>query len=98
MVRGTMPRLSLLDYLHRSVVYTLLGISAYSIFVGVNGHSARRAAMLERSKGTYGFYSDWVLLAKNSCSAERKAIQEQQQQEELALARAAQEAVPSQKS
>ncbi|KAJ7072846.1 hypothetical protein C8F01DRAFT_1243870 [Mycena amicta] len=41
-------RLSLLDYLHRGVVYTLLGIPAYSIFVGVNGHSARRAGAFQR--------------------------------------------------
>ena len=46
-----MPPLSILDYFHRGLVYTLLGISGYSIFVGINGHSARKAAMLRRAEG-----------------------------------------------
>lgn len=43
--------LPILDVLHRGVVYSLMGISAYSIFVGVYGHRERKAALMEKVKG-----------------------------------------------
>ncbi|KAF8150536.1 hypothetical protein K438DRAFT_1865567 [Mycena galopus ATCC 62051] len=72
-------RLSIFDILHRGVVYSLLGISGWAIFVGVHGHSERKAALMQRAK-------------------ERMAVMEQQKQEENALARAAQDAIPSKTS
>ncbi|KAJ7125301.1 hypothetical protein C8R44DRAFT_136548 [Mycena epipterygia] len=42
--------LPILDVLHRGVVYSLMGISAYSIFVGVYGHRERKAALMEKVK------------------------------------------------
>ncbi|KAJ6631426.1 hypothetical protein B0H10DRAFT_1978700 [Mycena sp. CBHHK59/15] len=68
--------LPIADVLHRGVVYSLMGISAYSIFVGVYGHRERKAAIMEKVK-------------------ERAAAAELQKQEEIALARAAQNILPS---
>nr|GAT51532.1 predicted protein [Mycena chlorophos] len=66
-----MPPLSLLDYIHRGVVYTLLGISGYSIFVGVSGHSARRAAMLERAKEVSSIYLVWLCMVADELCSDR---------------------------
>ncbi|KAJ7721524.1 hypothetical protein B0H16DRAFT_109451 [Mycena metata] len=44
------PRLSIFDILHRGVVYSLIGISGWSIYVGVSGHRARKAALMEKAK------------------------------------------------
>ncbi|KAJ7655585.1 hypothetical protein DFH06DRAFT_480092 [Mycena polygramma] len=43
-------RLSVFDVLHRTVVYSLLGISGWAVFVGVYGHKERKAAMMEKVK------------------------------------------------
>ncbi|KAJ7350743.1 hypothetical protein DFH08DRAFT_958371 [Mycena albidolilacea] len=78
-----MPRLSVFDLLHRGVVYSLLGISGWAVFVGVYGHKERKAALMARAQAV-----------RHS----RMAASEQQKQEEFALARAAQDVIPSKKS
>ncbi|KAJ7496686.1 hypothetical protein FB451DRAFT_1549751 [Mycena latifolia] len=43
-----MRGLSIFDILHKGVVYSLMGISGYSIFVGVYGHRQRKAALMDK--------------------------------------------------
>lgn len=45
---GTMARLSILDYLHRSVVYSLVGLSIYGIAMGVSAHKH----VMQKGRGT----------------------------------------------
>ncbi|KAJ7750042.1 hypothetical protein DFH07DRAFT_961465 [Mycena maculata] len=88
--------LPILDILHRSVVYSLLGLSGYSIFVGVYGHSARKAAMMERAKGEHG--RSPISAPNSTVTVERMVAVEQQKEEEVALALAAQGVLPSKSS
>ncbi|KAF8340980.1 hypothetical protein F5887DRAFT_888337 [Amanita rubescens] len=43
-----MARLSFLDYLHRGVVYSLVGLSIYGIAMGVSAHKH----IIEKGRGT----------------------------------------------
>lgn len=45
---GTMARLSILDYLHRGVVYSLVGLSIYGIAMGVSAHKH----VMQKGRGT----------------------------------------------
>ncbi|KAJ7935319.1 hypothetical protein B0H13DRAFT_2304978 [Mycena leptocephala] len=81
-------RLSVFDVLHRGVVYSLMGISGWAVFVGVYGHRERKAAMMEKVKETNS----------TSYPVERMAAADQKEQEQMALARAAQGVVPSKTS
>ncbi|CAK5281719.1 unnamed protein product [Mycena citricolor] len=51
------PPLTIFDYLHRTVVYSLVGIAGWSVFVGVAGHSGRREARLARAQEVLHWYS-----------------------------------------
>ncbi|KAJ7658536.1 hypothetical protein B0H17DRAFT_1213154 [Mycena rosella] len=87
--------LPILDILHRGVVYSLLGISAYSIFVGVYGHAGRKAALVERNKASDDSGTAETGNRTFFSSRRRRPGSRSAGQEEIALARAAQGAVPS---
>ncbi|KAJ6491643.1 hypothetical protein C8R47DRAFT_1214444 [Mycena vitilis] len=88
-------RLSVFDVLHRTVVYSLLGISGWAVFVGVYGHKERKAAMMEKVKEVHLLVRVIISNVSLNPIAQRMAASDLQREEQLALARAAQDAVPS---
>ncbi|KAJ7188933.1 hypothetical protein C8R46DRAFT_32549 [Mycena filopes] len=65
-----MSRLTIFDILHRTVVVGLIGISGWSIYVGVAGHAARKATLMERAKanGRLGARRSGTSRASTSCA------------------------------
>lgn len=77
-----MRRLSIIDLAHRGVVYSLVGLSAYGLYIGYVSHRAR----MERAR---------ELMARRDESAQ---LTKQEEMHEQALAQAAQNAIRSKSS